>query len=503
MFNRSFSTIALSVLAGVLAVSCGEKTPQEVVEPSVSLVLTEGSVTDSTAAFTIVSSDCERVAWLLSGSPVDQIDAALVFADGTTAESVPDDGKVPVELEGLTENTAYYVYAAGISGEYSAVAGPLQFTTAEAPVELPEEIDVAFTGASNVSEEDGKFVLEFVSDGLYTMSAEIVSEEFAGTHRLGESLVKEATSLVISGHEIPELDGTYSFASGELAVAGDGETWTISGQLVAESGLKVNVSYEGAVEGIVVGEKYDYEIELTSATQYAGIRGAGSIYIEMSKAVEGYYQFNLWCWVEEYEQSIPTGELIASPEGTTDPGTFVPSDLSLWISDVPDHIGEQFYFTDGAINVIKDKSHYKFDITGTLDNGKTVHIVYDNIVNGLPDIDVDEFDYEVEFDTASNAVQADPNNYYITFATTDGNNEMYLDIYGVDGVLESGSYYSGAGNTWVFSTTYTKVIIDGNAQKPTKGEAHIVNNGDGTYEFEVLLQFEDGKYFRGTYNGTI
>lgn len=495
MFNRSFSTIALSVLAGVLAVSCGEKTPQEVVEPSVSLVLTEGSVTDSIAAFTIVSSDCERVAWLLSGSPVDQIDAALVFADGTTAESVPDDGKVPVELEGLTENTAYYVYAAGISGEYSAVAGPLQFTTAEAPVELPEEIDVAFTGASNVSEEDGKFVLEFVSDGLYTMSAEIVSEEFAGIHRLGESLVKEATSLVISGHEIPELDGTYSFVSGELAVAGDGETWTISGQLVAESGLKVNVSYEGAVEGIVV-EKYDYEIEFTAADQYKGIEGPQSIFVRFSSPAEGDYLLSLWLFVDESELSPITGTYTFAQWGEQQPGQFT-SNSCMWIGS------SEYSLTGGTVEVVKDRAHYQFDMVLTLSDGKKAHVIFDGILGGAPEMDIDNFDYDVEFDTASNTPQSNPDNFYIYFDTLDQKYSIYLDIYGTDGVLATGDYFSGSAASGMFTSSYTKVIIEGNTQKITKGEVRVENNNDGSYDFEMIFQLDDGKYFRGTYNGTI
>lgn len=78
MFNRSFKTITLLVLVGVVTVSCGEKTFPEEVESSVSLALT----------------------WLLSESPVKQVEATLIFTDGTTVESVPDDKIVFEQLVG-------------------------------------------------------------------------------------------------------------------------------------------------------------------------------------------------------------------------------------------------------------------------------------------------------------------------------------------------------------------------------------------------------------------
>lgn len=107
---------ATLLMSGFALTSCDDDPENPPVPPETvpTVTLTAGEATAASIAFTVASKDADKCAYLVLPTADEAPDAASVLASGT---AVPANESKRVEVDGLSENTSYTVYAAASAGE--------------------------------------------------------------------------------------------------------------------------------------------------------------------------------------------------------------------------------------------------------------------------------------------------------------------------------------------------------------------------------------------------
>lgn len=257
MKKQHLLKLGLLSLVMPLFLACNPEEEEQQPEPAVvpEVTLQAGQAATETLTFTITSQNAEEVKWVCIPKGSRSVTADQVLTNGTAAEV---NTTVEVTAEGLTEDSAYEIYAAARNAEEKVLSQVLEMETIYEPKTFAFTATTASADISSnnyyvsfTNEAEG---MEFVAD-IYV--AEDATYLPSGTYVLGTG-------------EIGELDADYTelfpceghtnelFSEGSLTVVAtpNEETreiaYEVEGEFSFVNGDTVTISYEGTIEGIAL-----------------------------------------------------------------------------------------------------------------------------------------------------------------------------------------------------------------------------------------------------------
>lgn len=239
----------------------------EVVMPEVTVTLREGAATESSLSFFINSQEAEVLKWVCIEDGSREVTAEQVLKNGTDAEVNVES---EVVVSDLKENTAYAIYAAAtcnIEGFVPVLAEKLVVKTIEPePVGYNLAEGTTAVATKNSSTLDNYFIVFQNEDSGYTLRADFYAAAGgdylpSGEYVLGSSAAEGALHQNYTRFMFTPTDSQMTpFASGSIEVEAtpNEETrevmYAIEGLLYFENGDFVTLTYNGAIEGIMLPE---------------------------------------------------------------------------------------------------------------------------------------------------------------------------------------------------------------------------------------------------------
>lgn len=318
-------------------------------EPSASIA--GDGVTSSSVSFTVTYSDAEQCRYLVAESP-----------EGYTAESVLSDGVLLTEsgksitVDGLKDDTQYYVLVAVSNSKATKLIAPLSFKT------LPGMVTFLSSGVKY--NDDTNWTLTFTGEkaymeiDFYSASTKMLSE---GEYKLGSNGVlefdKKYSFFCKDKANTDGADNRTYFTDGKAVVSLDEDKkYKISFEFVTEDGAPLKAEFHGEISGIDFSEPAtSIELNATEAKRVdVNNTLPGEFYIKLNDtnwSFEAIIDF----YADPSATELPAGVYyvasVAGAKGTVGPKTEF-SNYSPY---------ETYKFVSGMVRVIKSGEDYKFE----------------------------------------------------------------------------------------------------------------------------------------------
>lgn len=164
-----------------------------------------------------------------------------------------------------------------------------------------------------------------------------------------------------------------NFSEGTVEIAEEGGVYTIHIDATLVNGERVAGTYAGTLPA---GSSY-YEQNLSAMEYLTNPQPAGTFYVkghDLNYKIEMAVVFDSG---DEDATSLPEGEYTYSADGGV--MTFLSKS---YIDFFSPYVTTRF--TEGKVNVTKNGDEYTVDITGRLDNNRSVHLTYTGSITGTP-----------------------------------------------------------------------------------------------------------------------
>lgn len=378
----------------------------EVVMPEVTVTLREGAATESSLSFFINSQEAEVLKWVCIEDGSREVTAEQVLKNGTDAEVNVES---EVVVSDLKENTAYAIYAAAtcnIEGFVPVLAEKLVVKTLEPePVGYNLAEGTTAVATKNSSTLDNYFIVFQNNDSGYTLRADFYAAAGgdylpSGEYVLGSSAAEGALHQNYTRFMFTPTDSQMTpFASGSIEVEAtpNEETrevmYAIEGLLYFENGDFVTLTYNGAIEGIMLPEPLPDNPDMPEVPDNATIftpdpEESEPVRYHTSVAGEYYIKFFDSNWNElaidlMLDPAICNDGKAPLPDGryTMADGTI---DSYSYLTLYNPYFSENF--TEAELVVSSNGEEFDITLLGTAGSGSSARVVYMHYVGKIKDM---------------------------------------------------------------------------------------------------------------------
>ncbi|MGM9747307.1 MAG: hypothetical protein ACI3ZN_00775 [Candidatus Cryptobacteroides sp.] len=365
-----FVAVRNSIISQVFYIDI--ETKAFVPEPTASIA--GDGVTSSSISFTVTYSDAEQCRYVVAESP-----------EGYTAESVLSDGVLlsesgkSVTVDGLKEDTQYYVLVAVSNSKATKLIAPLGVKT------FPGLVTFQSSGVKY--NNDTNWTLTFTSEkaymeiDFYSASSTMLSE---GEYKLGSTGVLEFDkkySYFCKDKAITDgADNRSYFTEGKAVVSLDeNKKYKISFEFVTEDGAELKAEFYGDISGIDFSEPAtSIELNATEAKRVdVNNPLPGEFYIRLNDT-KWSFEAIIDFYADPSATELPAGVYyvasVAGTKGTVGPKT----EFSIYGSKT-----ETYKFVSGMVRVIKSGEDYKFEYSLITASDFLVKGVFNGKINNM------------------------------------------------------------------------------------------------------------------------